>query len=82
MDTSHADPADRTGTVLDGRYRLLAPIGRGGMGVVYRAEHRLLGRAVAVKVLRREFSGDARVVQQFRRRPLPPGPWATRTSCR
>ena len=73
MDTSHAVPADRTGTVLDGRYRLLAPVGRGGMGVVYRAEHRLLGRAVAVKVLRREFSGDARVVQRFRREAVAAG---------
>ncbi|MFE6689456.1 serine/threonine-protein kinase [Streptomyces sp. NPDC057743] len=43
---------DLTGRVLGGRYRVTGRIGRGGMGVVCRAEDQVLGREVALKVLR------------------------------
>src|SRR3954466_10927423 len=40
-----------------GGYRLVAPIGRGGMGVVYRAEDPRVGRQVAIKVMSAEAAG-------------------------
>ncbi|MFT7622814.1 MAG: serine/threonine protein kinase/formylglycine-generating enzyme required for sulfatase activity [Myxococcota bacterium] len=42
---------DLTGKVIDGRYELREPIGRGGMGVVYRARQLRMDRDVAVKLL-------------------------------
>ena len=41
---------DLTGTVLDGRYRVLSALGRGGMGSVYLAEDQRVSRKVVVKV--------------------------------
>ncbi len=55
-----------------GSYRLLDPIGRGGMGEVWRAKHNMLARPAAVKLIRRDLIGsepDAvqRVVDRFER---------------
>ena len=47
-----------SGTLLNGRYRLDAEIGRGGMGVIYRAQDTLLQRPVAVKVLAQDGLGS------------------------
>jgi serine/threonine-protein kinase len=44
-----ADPL--IGTLINGKYRISAPIGRGGMGAIYRAEQMPLGREVALKLL-------------------------------
>ena len=46
-----------SGTRL-GPFEILAPLGAGGMGQVYRARDARLGREVAVKVLSPEFSGQ------------------------
>ena len=41
-----------------GEYELFARIGRGGAGEVYRARHQMLGREVAIKILRGDYLGD------------------------
>jgi serine/threonine-protein kinase len=48
-----------------GNYRIVSTIGEGGMGVVYRAEHVLIGRKVAVKLLQPRMSHDAELVDRF-----------------
>ena len=57
---SHLQP----GQQLD-RYLLESEIGAGGMGIVYRAQHQLLGTWVALKVLDPRLASDARFVQRF-----------------
>ncbi len=48
------------------RYRLIRKLGQGGMGTVYLAEHRLMRRLVAVKVIRAGYLGNPQVVRRFR----------------
>ncbi|MEM7560740.1 MAG: serine/threonine-protein kinase, partial [Planctomycetota bacterium] len=48
-----------------GEYILLDPIGAGGMGKVFRAEHRTMNRQVALKILSDEFAGKKALLQQF-----------------
>ncbi|MFN0252624.1 MAG: serine/threonine-protein kinase [Kofleriaceae bacterium] len=55
------------GKIVDGRYRVLEVIGRGGMGVVYRVEHLRMGKIAAMKVLHRDLAADADIVQRFER---------------
>ncbi len=48
-----------------GNYQILSKLGTGGMGAVYLAEHPLIGKKVALKVIHRELSGNREVVQRF-----------------
>ena len=50
-----------------GPYRILGELGRGGMGVVYRAEDPRLKRQLAIKVLLPQAAGDPQAVARFRR---------------
>lgn len=66
---SPARPADDSPPIADGdtfgNYELLAEIGRGGMGVVYRARQRDLDRIVALKMIRSSRSASAEEVRRF-----------------
>ncbi len=55
------------GTTLNGRYRLEARIGSGGMSTVYRALDGTLQRQVAIKLMNREITSDSDQLERFRR---------------
>ncbi|MDO4920122.1 protein kinase [Kocuria sp.] len=53
-------------TILGGRYALTERIAIGGMGEVWKAKDQVLGRIVAVKILKDEYNGDPTFLQRFR----------------
>lgn len=65
-----ATDTERINTVIDGRYRLEALLGRGGMGVVYRAAHLKLRKSVAIKVLHPSLATSPDVRSRFEREAL------------
>ena len=56
-----------------GRYKIVEEIGKGGMGVVYKAVQPSLQRFVAIKVLRPPLTFDDQFVQRFQREALAAG---------
>lgn len=56
-----------SGDLLAGRYRILAPLGAGGMATVFRAHDERLGREVAIKILLPNLAGDPAVAARFER---------------
>ncbi|WCB91349.1 serine-threonine kinase [Baekduia alba] len=59
--------SSQVGTLLNGRYRLDAQIGAGGMSTVYRAFDTVLERQVAIKLMHREIASDGDQLERFRR---------------
>lgn len=54
------------GTFIANRYEIVGQVGTGGMSDVYKAKDHALGRYVAIKVLKSEFSEDTNFVSKFR----------------
>lgn len=54
------------GSVIAGRYEILSVLGKGGMGMVYRAHDRMLDETVAIKVLRAEFANTSEMLKRFK----------------
>jgi serine/threonine protein kinase len=67
------------GTLLQNRYRIIEPIGHGGMGAVYKARHEGLGKIIAIKEafhtnddrLRRAFDREAKTLARLHNKGLP-----------
>src|SRR5262245_40006496 len=55
------------GALVEARYRITGEIGRGAMGIVYRARHVRVGREVAIKVLHDHLLADPSMVARFDR---------------
>jgi serine/threonine-protein kinase len=66
-DTGQWEPSRLGNPMIGEKYDVLDLLGEGGMGRVFLAEHRALGRKVAIKVLREAFASRRDYVERFRR---------------
>src|SRR5687767_5669213 len=64
---SDAEDSIPLGKIIDGRYLLLAKLGEGGMGSVFRVEHVRMNKIMALKLLRPDVARKRSAVERFRR---------------
>jgi eukaryotic-like serine/threonine-protein kinase len=69
-DRPDPDPPLGAGSVIGDRYQILRLLGEGGMGRVYEAQHIVLRRRVALKLLRRDAASEAENLARFRQEAL------------
>jgi serine/threonine protein kinase len=62
-----AQPTLIRGSMLAGRFEILAPLGKGGMGMVYKAQDHKLEEIVAIKVLRPDIAANPDMERRFRK---------------
>ncbi len=65
-----APDASLLGSVFADKYRIVREIGRGGMGVVFEAEHVQLAKRVAIKLMLEKYAHDAEAIARFQREAL------------
>ncbi len=71
FDELHLPVADPLiGVVVADRYRIVEGLGRGGMGIVYKVEHKQIGKLLAMKLLTGELSRNPEVVRRFKHEAL------------
>jgi serine/threonine-protein kinase len=67
LEGGQAPPDENVGRSLDGKYRLDKRLSSGGMGTVYKATHLMLGKALAVKLIKADLPASPDVVRRFQR---------------
>ncbi len=65
LDLATIEPDDELIGRSIGSYRVVKPLGKGGMGAVYMAEHPVIGSKVAIKFLHPQYSTDPKIVDRF-----------------
>ena len=65
LDLSAVEPDDELIGRSIGSYRVIKPLGKGGMGAVYMAEHPVIGSKVAIKFLHPQYATDKKIVDRF-----------------
>ena len=65
LDLSSVEPDDPLIGRSIGSYRVVKPLGKGGMGAVYLAEHPMIGSRVAIKFLHPQYATDEKIVDRF-----------------
>ena len=65
QNVNHSTLDPLLGVIVDDRYEVLAVIGEGGMGRVYRVRHRRLGRSFALKALRADLARESVLADRF-----------------